>query len=161
MVQASPSSSSGTDAAHSRKEPEQGVLLYYQYVDLRGIQDEVATFYRERCTALQLTGRVRVAQDGVNATLGGEMSALRQHASEVESARWSCSGSSGPIDFKLAARAPGEARNQQAVAESKFDGLAVRLCKVRRSACTHACTAAHVHAQCHLHAMHIMRLWDW
>lgn len=46
-----------------------------------------------------LVGRVRVALDGLNATLGGSMAALRAHIASVE-ARFGEGGP--PIDFKLA-----------------------------------------------------------
>ena len=46
-----------------------------------------------------LVGRVRIALDGLNATLGGSLAALRQHAEAVE-ARFGAGGA--PIDFKLA-----------------------------------------------------------
>lgn len=50
-------------------------------------------------SAQGLVGRVRVALDGLNATLGGSMAALRRHIAAVD-ARFAPGGA--PIDFKLA-----------------------------------------------------------
>lgn len=45
------------------------VLLYYKYVPLAGREAAVADWYRALCGALRQAGRVRVAADGVNATV--------------------------------------------------------------------------------------------
>lgn len=49
---------------------EEGVLLYYKYVDLIGEQEAVKDWYQETCGRLHLRGRIRVARDGVNVTVG-------------------------------------------------------------------------------------------
>jgi predicted sulfurtransferase len=46
-----------------------GVLLYYHYVDLEDQQVCVHKWMQETCDNLQLRGRVRVAKDGINATV--------------------------------------------------------------------------------------------
>jgi predicted sulfurtransferase len=53
------------------------VLLYYCYAPLvdDDLQSRLAEWYRVQCRSLH--GRVRVAKDGVNATLGGPEGALR------------------------------------------------------------------------------------
>lgn len=65
----------------SVKHQQAGVLLYYGYRDLTcdGAQKAVAEWYESTCTELGLVGRVRVARDGVNATLGGDMDKLKEH----------------------------------------------------------------------------------
>ncbi len=48
-----------------------GILLYYAYRPLPSDDREaLAVWYEETCRALGLVGRLRVAWDGVNATLG-------------------------------------------------------------------------------------------
>lgn len=42
------------------------ILLYYKYVDLSRCRSEVAEWMLSQCGQLKLTGRVRVADDGVN-----------------------------------------------------------------------------------------------
>lgn len=71
-------------------------------------------------------GRVRVALDGLNATLGGSMAALRQHAAVVQE-RFGDLAAGPPIDFKLAVNRG--RKNDAAVAGSKFDRLTVAACK--------------------------------
>lgn len=51
----------------------EAVLLYYKYVPLAGREPEVAAWYEALCGRLGQVGRVRVAADGVNATVGGRV----------------------------------------------------------------------------------------
>lgn len=57
-----------------------GVLLYYSYrsLDAETTQPAMAAWFRENCALLGLRGRVRVALDGINVTLGGRWDALHQ-----------------------------------------------------------------------------------
>lgn len=64
---------------------EDGIALYYHYVSLDSTQRAVvAQFYRDTGTALGLRGRVRVARDGVNVTVGGPWSKLEAHVAAVK-----------------------------------------------------------------------------
>jgi predicted sulfurtransferase len=71
---------------------------------------------------LHIKGRVRVARDGINCTLGGLLEDLQQHAAEV-SAHPLLQGNR-TIDFKYSALPSNP--SQQLVLQSKFDRLVVR-----------------------------------
>lgn len=89
--------------------------------------------YREAAASalLQgLVGRVRVALDGLNATLGGSMAALRLHIDAVE-ARFGKGGA--PIDFKLA---PSDGGIQNAAATQQ--SVSPMLCTCRSGALLYA-----------------------
>lgn len=122
-----------------------GILLYYHYVPL-GIgsntdQLEVEAFMRQNCESLSLRGRVRVANDGINATLGGAMKDLKAHADAVAShpllGAFSASHSgqshnlrlspSSSIDFKFALASAADPSSSISI-EAKFDRLVVRRC---------------------------------
>jgi UPF0176 protein len=50
------------------------VVLYYKYVCLGETMDQVEQFVKEHrvlCETLELNGRVRIAKEGINGTLGG------------------------------------------------------------------------------------------
>ena len=119
---------------------EEGVLLYYSFVDLQQHQQQVQAWMLQLCQQLQLRGRVRVAQDGINATLGGPMSALRQHITAVKSHP----ALAAPIDFKLAPLPP--TCSEAAVVEAGFDQLAVTCCKVKCAPCMHFCSGKFIRA---------------
>ena len=108
------------------EEEREGVLLYYKYVDVmrvvKGGQSALRDFLTRNCTQLGLVGRVRCAEDGLNATLGGKLSRLKQHARDIGSLE----GFQG-IDFKLQA-SPGSL-NDMVELESGFNGLSVQLTK--------------------------------
>ena len=54
------------------------MLIFYKYADLRGAAgDAVEAALRAAAADLSLRGRVRVADDGVNAALGGALRDLR------------------------------------------------------------------------------------
>ncbi|CAM9305848.1 unnamed protein product, partial [Ectocarpus sp. 8 AP-2014] len=114
-------------AAAPREASEEtgGVLLYYKYIPLgeegRAV---VKDWYVEHCGVERLRGRVRVALDGVNCTLGGSLAALRRHIGSVE-AHAALRGHD--IDFKLASSRG--ARNSQAAMESGFTTLSVKAVK--------------------------------
>lgn len=55
------------------------LLLFYKYFDERRPR-ELAQWMTERCEECALTGRIRVASEGVNGTLGGDDAEL--HAFE-------------------------------------------------------------------------------
>lgn len=74
------------------------------------------------CTQLSLRGRVRIARDGINATLGGTLAALKEHARQVAE-RYNTT----EIDFKLSESA---GKKSEAYAEdSGFNSLNVTMCK--------------------------------
>lgn len=56
-----------------------GVLLYYKYVNLQGqAQGDVTAWIEAGCKQLNLRGRIRVAEDGINVCVAGTMDALQQ-----------------------------------------------------------------------------------
>ena len=100
------------------------ILLYYKYLDLQEHQDSVAAWYKCVCEQLSLRGRVRVAVDGINVTLGGQTAALQKHVRAVkehEEIR------GGDIDFKLA---EWQGASTPVAQETGFANLAVSTCKV-------------------------------
>ncbi|KAG5177691.1 hypothetical protein JKP88DRAFT_350674 [Tribonema minus] len=105
------------------------VLLYYKYVDLgEKSREECRAWYQEVCSKANLCGRVRVALDGVNCTLGGCEAALQHHITQVK-AHPVLRGAD--IDFKLSP-SPG-ALNAAARRESGFDQLSVKAVKEVRT----------------------------
>eukprot|EP00897_Mesotaenium_endlicherianum_P005108 jgi/Mesen1/4625/ME000237S03664 len=74
----------------------EGVLLYYKYVQVSQLA-ETAAWFSELCERLRLVGRVRIASEGFNVTLGGSMAALREHIDAVSRHTLLSSG----VDFKL------------------------------------------------------------
>ncbi|EFJ49333.1 hypothetical protein VOLCADRAFT_120801 [Volvox carteri f. nagariensis] len=116
----------GRQLRQDTQPPEpQGILLYYKYVPLHGNDaEDVQRFYTELCGRLDLRGRIRVARDGVNVTVGGSMAALQAHITAV-SEHPVLQGAD--IDFKLASS--GGPRNEATRAETKMDRLVVRLCE--------------------------------
>jgi predicted sulfurtransferase len=56
------------------------VLLYYKYVNLSEQRQDIAAWMLSSCTELDLKGRVRVANDGINVTV--RSSHNRQRLSE-------------------------------------------------------------------------------
>ncbi|CAM9225888.1 unnamed protein product [Laminaria digitata] len=103
----------------------EAVLLYYKYVNLgEERRAAVQDWYLHSCSAEGLRGRVRVALDGVNCTLGGSHAALRRHIDGVM-AHADIEGEN--IDFKLSAsQGP---RSTQAAEESGFTTLSVKAVK--------------------------------
>jgi predicted sulfurtransferase len=85
---------------------QQGVLIFFKYAPLAGAAgDEVEATLRSLCEALALRGRVRVADDGVNAALGGALPALRQLCEAVAALPALAAEAPGarPIDFQARA----------------------------------------------------------
>ncbi|KAH9627073.1 hypothetical protein KSS87_023761 [Heliosperma pusillum] len=104
---------------------KQGILLYYKYAsppinDL----DELATFYESNCTSLGLLGRVRLAPQGVNVTIGGDLSKLENHIDAV--LRLYDVVFKG-TDFKLASC--DEPVDMEVAKECGFTSLSVRIVK--------------------------------
>ena len=105
--------------------PDDGeLLLYYCYLDLRAAQSEVCDWMRANCASLGLVGRVRIAQDGVNCTLGGTGIAVAQHVAAVQAHPLL---GSQRTDFKVAPWPHG--CSAKAAAEAGFNTLAVAACK--------------------------------
>ncbi len=100
------------------------VLLYYYYRDVDLVaRERLRIWYQNDLGERGVRGRVRVALDGVNATLGGTERALLGHCSELMS---TLGVGEKEIDFKLSPSSP---RNELCRKESRFDGLKVALCK--------------------------------
>lgn len=75
-----------------------GILLYYKYVDIKNSAEAIKEWYKSTLGA-EVVGRVRVAYDGVNATLGGPMWKLEGHITEMKDHPLI---QGEDIDFKLA-----------------------------------------------------------
>ncbi len=100
------------------------LLLYYSYLDLRAAQGEVCSWMRSNCASLGLVGRVRIAQDGANATLGGTAAAIAEHIAAVQA--HTLLGAQ-KTDFKVAPW-PRDC-SDKAAAEAGFNTLTVTACK--------------------------------
>ncbi len=101
-------------------------LLYYCYVPLRrGKREEVAEWYTQTCIALGVVGRVRVAFDGINATLGGTRKALEEH---VAAMRAHPLFGAQVIDFKLAL-SDGPRQGDATLEGCNFTCFTARLCQ--------------------------------
>lgn len=107
-------------------EPEaDGILLYYHFTPLGNERsEEERRWMEELCLRLGLVGRVRVARDGINCTLGGRMEALQEHAKQV--ARHFAAPD---IDFKLSVSTG--PKNDACRRQSGFTKLSIMTCKVR------------------------------
>ncbi|BDA43290.1 probable thiosulfate sulfurtransferase/rhodanese-like domain-containing protein at N-terminal half [Coccomyxa sp. Obi] len=101
----------------------QGILLYYKYVDLTDQQTAVQQWMQSLCEDLGLRGRIRVARDGINTTVGGSMAALRAHIDAVHQHHLLGTG----IDFKLASSSGPS--STQAARETGFQSLTVSMCQ--------------------------------
>lgn len=108
------------------KEPEnQGVLLYYKYTS-SPIQDlnQLLTFYESNCSSLGLLGRVRLAPQGVNVTIGGKLSLLHNHITALLD---NYGGLFEGTDFKLASC--DEPLSVEVAKECGFTSLSIRIVK--------------------------------
>ncbi len=76
------------------------ILLYYKYVFIQ-YPNALMKWHRELCTQLELTGRIVLAHEGVNATVGGSQEHIEQYKEAV-----SKHPLFGGIDFK---ESPGDA----------------------------------------------------
>ncbi|CAO2832520.1 unnamed protein product [Amaranthus hypochondriacus] len=122
MAAAIPINSSVTDTGQSQKD---GVLLYYKYTSspIENL-DELSTFYESNCSSLNLLGRVRLAPQGVNVTIGGKISHLHNHISELlNKYRDFFEGT----DFKLASC--DEPLSMDVAKECGFTSLSIRIVK--------------------------------
>ncbi|CAM9760371.1 unnamed protein product, partial [Ectocarpus sp. 13 AM-2016] len=141
-------------APREASEETGGVLLYYKYIPLgeegRAV---VKDWYVEHCGVERLRGRVRVALDGVNCTLGGSLAALRRHIGSVK-AHAALRGHD--IDFKLASSRG--ARNSQAAEESGFTTLSVKAVKEVVTLGTRGAGLSHLEGGRHVSAQEFHRL---
>ncbi|KAM7273530.1 hypothetical protein ACFE04_028194 [Oxalis oulophora] len=102
--------------------PEQyGVLLYYKYAQIPNL-DSLLAFYESNCNSLSLLGRVRLAPDGVNATLGGLLTSLEKHIAAVK-----LNDLFDGTDFKLASCQ--QPLNDAVARECGFASLSIRAVK--------------------------------
>ncbi|KAF6156595.1 hypothetical protein GIB67_014574, partial [Kingdonia uniflora] len=100
---------------------EEGILLYYKYATVQDIQDLVS-FYDSNCKSLGLLGRVRIAPDGVNVTVGGKLSSLHNH---IDAAKTNTLFEG--TDFKLASCSGPS--NESIAKECGFTSLSIRVVK--------------------------------
>ncbi|XP_062203297.1 rhodanese-like domain-containing protein 6 isoform X2 [Phragmites australis] len=105
-----------------------GVLLYYKYAEVPDTA-ALAAFYEAHCRGLALVGRVRVGPDGVNATLGGRMTALEKHVAEMNS-----NTLFEGTDFKLASC--DDPVDERVARECGFTSLSVRVVKELVTLCS-------------------------
>ena len=62
-----------------------GVLLYYKYADIPSILlTPLYVWHYRLCTSLDLSGRIRIAVEGINGTVGGSPCALRLYMFALE-----------------------------------------------------------------------------
>lgn len=102
--------------------PDQyGVVLYYKYTPIPDV-DQLFSFYDSNCNSLGLLGRVRLAPDGVNVTIGGKLSLLEKHIAAVKS-----NSLFEGTDFKLASCH--DPLNDQVAKECGFTSLSIRVVK--------------------------------
>uniref|UniRef100_K3WW53 Rhodanese domain-containing protein n=1 Tax=Globisporangium ultimum (strain ATCC 200006 / CBS 805.95 / DAOM BR144) TaxID=431595 RepID=K3WW53_GLOUD len=82
--------------------PKYAVVLYYKYVRLGETPAQVEQLVRDHeqlCARLALTGRVRIAMEGINGTLGGKAESVAQYIATMQQAPhfegidWKTSGS--------------------------------------------------------------------
>lgn len=111
-----------TDNTTATKDEEYGVLLYYNYTKIPNLND-LYTFYTTNCTALSLLGRIRLAPHGVNATIGGQPSALKHHITALISQNPSFKST----DFKLSTST--KPTNTKLSQETGFTSLSIRIVK--------------------------------
>lgn len=98
---------------------EYGVLLYYKFTTIPNL-DSLHSFYLSSCRSLSLLGRVRLSSNGVNVTVGGKLSALEKHITEVSS-----NSLFEGTDFKLAScHRPA---NDRVAEECGFTSLSIRI----------------------------------
>ncbi|KAK3286321.1 hypothetical protein CYMTET_6113 [Cymbomonas tetramitiformis] len=103
------------------------LLLYYKYSPLAEANavDAVRSWYQKLCEGLDLRGRVRVAQDGVNVTIKGHAQAIQEH---IEAVRMHpILGNGEAIDFKVAPAATSP--DSVVTRETGMDKLSVKACK--------------------------------
>jgi len=73
------------------------ILLYYKYVSIENVT-AIATWQRSLCESLHLTGRIILAHEGINGTLGGSDESCQQYIQAMNNHELFTH-----IDFKLAA----------------------------------------------------------
>ena len=118
-------SADASDASDASDDGDYRVLLFYAYCrwrDRRAFRDAQAAL----CERLGLAGRLRVAVDGLNGTLGGSERALEAYVAATTAAGRSAvdGGSLDGVDWKW-----GEARGDAPVAGQRLRGLRVALAK--------------------------------
>ncbi|KAL2924866.1 Rhodanese-like domain-containing protein 6 [Bienertia sinuspersici] len=104
---------------------KQGILLYYKYTS-SPIDDlnQLFTFYNSNCSSLGLLGRVRIAPQGVNVTIGGKISLLHSHIASLLN---DYGGFFEGTDFKLASC--DEPLSMEVAKECGFTSLSIRIVK--------------------------------
>jgi UPF0176 protein len=58
------------------------IILFYKYIDIENVQ-EIAKWQRELCTKLELKGRIVLAQEGINGTLGGNEDQIEEYIQQM------------------------------------------------------------------------------
>ncbi|KAK9084399.1 hypothetical protein Scep_030870 [Stephania cephalantha] len=107
--------------AETERVVEHGVLLYYKYVEVPDLA-QLLSFYDSNCKSLGLLGRVRIAREGVNVTVGGKLSLLEEHIAAVKSFNFF-----EGTDFKLAScNSP---LDNRIATECGFTSLSIRVVK--------------------------------
>jgi predicted sulfurtransferase len=99
------------------------VLLYYQYAPVSDVSGCMAR-QQALCEELCLLGRVRVAPEGINGTLGGAPTAVDAYTAEMDAG---LPPGARPIHWKRSLLLPG--RGPTGRQEQKFKGLSVKATK--------------------------------
>ncbi|CAH1450576.1 unnamed protein product [Lactuca virosa] len=108
---------------NTTKDDEYGILLYYNYTNIPNLTD-LSTFYTTNCTSLSLLGRIRLSPHGVNATIGGQLSSLKQHITQLTQNYPSFTST----DFKLST-STNPKNNNKIAQETGFTSLSIRIVK--------------------------------
>lgn len=58
------------------------IILFYKYVDIQNVK-EIANWQRELCNSLGLTGRIVLATEGINGTLGGQDEEIAKYVEQM------------------------------------------------------------------------------
>jgi UPF0176 protein len=63
------------------------ILLFYKYIYIT-YPEQIRKWQERLCKQLNLKGRILIAHEGINGTLGGTLDALNDYKKEVDSHRW-------------------------------------------------------------------------
>lgn len=99
---------------------EHWIVLYYQYCTIINVQ-ETCESQKQLCERLKLKGRVRVSEEGINGTLGGASSRIREYMSAVDAAA-EFDAQRRPIHWKLS-------RLTDGVVHREFSSLSIKAVK--------------------------------
>ena len=104
-------------------EDDYAVLLFYKYARWRD-RDAFRAAQEATCRSLQLCGRLRIAEDGLNGTLGGPRAALEAYVEETRRQAAGQGVSTDDVDWKW-----GAADAARPLEAQKLRTLSVKACR--------------------------------